>query len=96
MQTAKVLEAEKVEKSDRLLKLQIEVGGEQRQIVSGIAEYYTPEELIGKMVIVVANLKPATIFGIESHGMLLAASNKKELSVVTVSSDGVASGEKVF
>jgi len=96
LQTAKVVEAEKVEKSDRLLKLQIEIGNEKRQIVSGIAEYYTPEELIGKMVIVVANLKPATIFGIESHGMLLAASNKKELSVVTVSSDGVASGEKVF
>ena len=96
LRTAKVLEAEKVEGADRLLKLQIEVGEEKRQIVSGIAEYYSPEDLIGKMVIVVANLKPATIFGIESHGMLLAASNKKELSVVTVSGDGIKSGAKVY
>ncbi len=96
LQTAKVLEAEKVEGADRLLKLQIEVGEEKRQIVSGIAEYYSPEDLIGKMVIVVANLKPATIFGIESHGMLLAASNKKELSIVTVAGDGIISGSKVY
>jgi methionyl-tRNA synthetase len=87
LKTAKVLEAEKVEGADKLLKLQIDLGSEQRQIVAGIAEYYTPEELIGKTVVVVANLQPAKIRGIESNGMLLAAKNKKELTVITVDSD---------
>jgi methionyl-tRNA synthetase len=84
LRTAKVLEAEKVQGADKLLRLQIDVGGERRQIVAGIALHYEPASLIGKVVIVVANLKPAKIRGIESNGMLLAASVGKELRVITV------------
>ena len=84
LKTAKVLKAEKAENSDKLLKLQLEVGNEVRQIVSGIAEYYTPESIVGKTIILVANLKPAVIRGIESNGMLLAAKKGKKLTLVTV------------
>ncbi len=76
LKVAKVLEAEKVEGADRLLKLQIDLGDEQRQLVAGIAQSYAPEELIGKQVVIVANLKPAKIRGVESNGMILAASGK--------------------
>jgi len=72
MKTAKVLEAQRVPGSDRLLKLQIDLGTEKRQIVAGVAQSYTPESLIGKTIIVVANLKPAQIRGVDSDGMLLA------------------------
>jgi methionyl-tRNA synthetase len=74
LKVAKVVSAEKVEGATKLLKLQIDLGGETRQIVSGIAEAYTPEALVGKTIAVVANLKPAKIRGVESNGMLLAAS----------------------
>ena len=84
LKTAKVLKAEKAENSDKLLKLQLEVGAETRQIVSGIAEYYTPEAITGKTIILVANLKPAVIRGIESNGMLLAAKKGKKLHLVTL------------
>ncbi len=73
LRVAKILQAEPVPKTDKLLKLQIQIGAEQRQIVAGIALKYSPDELIGKKIIVVANLQPATIRGIESNGMLLAA-----------------------
>ena len=68
-----ILTAEKVEKADKLLKFTVDLGAEQRTIVSGIARYYTPEEMVGKQVVVVANLKPAKLRGIESQGMLLCA-----------------------
>ncbi len=84
LRTAKILEAEKVVGADKLLKLQIDVGGERRQLVAGIALHYDPAVLIGKTVVVVANLKPATIRGVESNGMLLAASVGKELKLITV------------
>ena len=96
LKTALILEAEKVEGADRLLKLQIEVGDEKRQIVGGIAEYYKPEELIGKMIIIVANLEPVTIRGIESNGMLLAAKKGKDLSLIIIDSENVESGIKIF
>ena len=96
MKTALILEAEKVEGADRLLKLQIEVGEERRQIVGGIAEHYMPEELIGKMIVIVANLEPATIRGIKSNGMLLAAKKGKDLSLIIIDSDKVESGTKIF
>ncbi len=83
LKIAKVLEAEKVEGSDKLLKLQLEVGEEKRQVVSGIAKTYKPEDLIGKHVVLVANLKPVKLRGIESNGMILAASNGDELTLVT-------------
>jgi methionyl-tRNA synthetase len=96
LKTAKVLEAEKIEGADRLLKLQIEVGDDKRQIVGGIAEYYEPEELIGKMIVIVANLEPVTIRGIESNGMLLAAKKGKDLSLIIIDSDKVESGVGIF
>ena len=84
LRTAKVLEAEKVEGADKLLRLQIELGGERRQIVAGIAQHYAPDEVVGKTIVVVANLKPAKIRGVESNGMLLAAVADGELKLVTV------------
>ena len=84
LRTAKILEAEKVVGADKLLKLQIDIGGEKRQLVAGIAMHYDPAVLPGKTVVVVVNLKPATIRGVESNGMLLAASVGKELKLITV------------
>jgi methionyl-tRNA synthetase len=84
---AQVLKAERVEGANRLLKLQIDLGREKRQIVAGIAEFYSPEEMTGRKIVVVANLKPTTIRGIESDGMLLAAKKGKQLSIVTVDRD---------
>lgn len=78
-----VLAAEKVEKADKLLKLTVDLGTEQRTIVSGIAKHYAPEELVGKSVVMIINLKPAKIRGIESRGMVLAASCDEKLIVVT-------------
>ena len=75
LKIATILSAESVEKSDKLLKLQIEVGDEKRQLVAGIGKAYTPEELEGKQIIIVANLDPREIMGIESQGMLLTASD---------------------
>ena len=74
LRVAKVLTAEKVEKSKKLLKLTVDVGTEQRTLVAGIAEAYEPESLVGKTVVIVFNLKPAKLMGIESNGMVLAAS----------------------
>jgi methionyl-tRNA synthetase len=74
LRTAKVLTAERVEKSKKLLKLSVDVGTEQRTLVAGIAEAYEPESLVGKTVVIVFNLKPAKLMGIESNGMVLAAS----------------------
>jgi methionyl-tRNA synthetase len=94
LRTARIAEAERIEGADKLLKLQIEIGSEKRQIVAGIAQHYAPEDLIGKTIVVVANLKPAKIRGVESNGMLLAATVGKALKLVTV--DGEApSGAKV-
>ena len=70
--------------TDKLLKLTVDLGNEKREIVSGIAKHYEPEELIGKNVVMVINLKPAKIRGIVSHGMVLAASAGDELKVLSV------------
>jgi len=75
LRVAKVVAAEKIKKSDKLLKLELEVGNQTRQVVSGIAEHYSPEELVGKTVILVANLKPVKLRGVLSEGMILAASD---------------------
>lgn len=86
LKTATILKAEKVPEANKLLCLQIDAGSEQRQIVSGIAQFYQPEELVGKTVVIVANLKPAKLRGILSEGMLLAAltDDKKSLKLVTI------------
>jgi methionyl-tRNA synthetase len=87
LKTAVVLEAEKIEGADKLLKLQIDLGEEKRQLVAGIALHYKPEELVGKTIVVVANLKPAKLRGVKSEGMLLAASIGDNLKLVTVEGD---------
>lgn len=84
LRVAKVLAAEPVKGADRLLKLQVDVGDSQRQIVAGIAQHYKPDELVGKTIVVVANLKPAKLRGELSEGMLLAASDADGLSLLTV------------
>ena len=75
MVVARVLAAEKVEKADKLLKLQIDTGSDTRTLVAGIAQYYEPEDLVGRKIIIVKNLKPAKLRGILSQGMILAASD---------------------
>lgn len=93
LRVAKILSAEPVPKSKKLLKLEVDLGFEKRTVVSGISQYYKPEDLVGKSVAFVANLKPATLMGVESHGMVLAASMGTELKVVTV--DGLPPGSVV-
>ena len=94
LRVGKILEAEKVKKSKKLMKLQVEICDEVRTIVSGIALYYTAEQLVGRNVIVIANLAPATLFGIESRGMLLAASDGQGHLVLADAPD-MASGSCV-
>lgn len=94
LRVAKVLSAERVEGSEKLLKLTISLGDEERTIVAGIAKYYTPEELVGKKIVIVANLKPRKIFGITSQGMLLAASDGENLSLIVPDRD-VKEGAKL-
>lgn len=85
LRVAEIIAAEPVPKTEKLLKLQVSLGDEERTVVSGIAKFYKPEELIGKHVILVANLKPAKLRGVMSHGMLLAASKGDELQIVETS-----------
>ncbi|NLG12659.1 MAG: methionine--tRNA ligase [Lentisphaerae bacterium] len=94
LKTAIVIEAVKVPEADKLLKLQLQIGDEKRQIVSGIAEFYTPDQLIGMTIVVIVNLKPAVIRGIESNGMLLAAKKGKTLRLVTTDGE-IASGASI-
>ncbi|WKY47729.1 methionine--tRNA ligase [Eubacteriaceae bacterium ES3] len=93
LRVAEVVACEPHPDADRLLVLKLKVGQEERQVVSGIAKYYKPEELVGKIVILVANLKPVELRGVTSNGMILAATKGKKLSLVTV--DGIPSGGKV-
>ncbi len=93
LRVAEVVACEPHPDADRLLVLQLMVGQEKRQVVSGIAKYYAPADLVGKTVILVANLKPVNLRGLESNGMILAATKGKKLSLVTV--DGIPSGGKV-
>jgi methionyl-tRNA synthetase len=81
IRTGNVLAAEAIPKSSKLLKLQVDIGGETRQIVSGIAQFYKPEELVGQNVVVLTNLAPIKIFGVESNGMILAAGDTASLLV---------------
>ncbi|MBR3887604.1 MAG: methionine--tRNA ligase [Clostridia bacterium] len=92
LKVAKVLEAEKVEGSEKLLKLKVSLGTEERQIVAGLQKYYAPEDLVGKNVVIVANLKPAKLKGIESQGMVLAAGDDI-VKVITTDGDMKAGAE---
>lgn len=84
LKAAKVLSAERVPKSEKLLKLQVDLGNEQRQIVAGIGKRYEPDQLIGRQVVIVANLKPAKLMGVESQGMILAAGDHEVGGLVTI------------
>jgi methionyl-tRNA synthetase len=95
LRVAKVLEAEAVPKSKKLLKLRIDVGTEQRTIVAGIAEAYQPEQLVGRTIIIVANLKPAKLMGIESNGMVLAASPEGGLPTLVAVDESIPPGTRV-
>ncbi|MBA7703718.1 Methionine--tRNA ligase [subsurface metagenome] len=94
IRVGKILEAAPVKRSKTLLKITLDLGEEKRQIVAGIAEHYKAEELIGKEIVVLVNLKPAKIMGIKSNGMLLAATDKGNLSVISVDRD-IKPGSKV-
>jgi methionyl-tRNA synthetase len=93
LRTAQVIACEKVPKAKKLLKLQLDLGYEQRQVVSGIAKFYEPEDLIGKKVVMVANLAPAKLCGIESNGMILA-SGEETVRVIFLDKD-TPNGERV-
>lgn len=94
LKVAKVLEAEEVEKSDKLLKLKVSLGNEERQILAGIKKYYKPEELIGRKLVIVANLAPRKLRGLESQGMVIAAGDGDVVKVLFVD-DEVEAGESV-
>lgn len=94
LKTAKVLSAERVPKSEKLIKLQVSLGTEQRQIVAGIGKKYEPDSLVGKTIVIVANLKPAKLMGIESQGMVLAAGDADVRGLVTIQEE-VDPGTKV-
>lgn len=83
LRVATILSAEPHPNADRLLVLKIDLGSEQRQLVAGIRAHYAPETLVGKQIIVVANLEPATLRGVESQGMLLAASDENGMAIVS-------------
>ncbi|MDD5504546.1 MAG: methionine--tRNA ligase subunit beta [Candidatus Omnitrophica bacterium] len=87
LKIAKIIDAREHPSADRLYILDIDLGGEKRQIVAGIRNHYAIQELIGKNIAVVCNLQPALIRGIESNGMLLAASSGNELSILTIEKD---------
>ena len=95
LRVAKVIDCEPVPKAKKLLKLQLDLGYEKRQVVSGIAEYYAPSDLIGKKVILVANLKPAVLRGVESNGMILASSSPDGKVNVVFPSDDAQLGDRV-
>lgn len=93
---ATVLEAKPAPKGDKLLVLQIDLGTEKRQILAGVRQHYTPEQIVGKQIVVVANLAPRQMMGLESQGMLLAAHDAETGKVIVLSpSEPVSAGSKV-
>ena len=87
LRVALVLAAEAVPKSRKLLKLRVSLGAEERTVLAGIAEHYAPADLVGKKVVVVANLQPAKLMGVESQGMILAGSEEGALGLLTLDRD---------
>jgi methionine--tRNA ligase beta chain len=94
LRVAKIIKAEKIEGSEKLLKLEVNLGKEIRQIIAGIAKFYKPEDLVGKEIVVVANLEPKKLMGIESQGMLLAAEKDGE-PVILIPEKEVPPGTKI-
>ena len=96
MQIAKVVACEKVAKSEKLLKSTVQIGQETRTVVSGIAKYYAPEDMVGRKVVMITNLKPAKLCGIVSEGMILCAENEKgELRLLAPEKD-IEDGSGIF
>ena len=95
IKVGEILNSERIEKSDKLLKNTVKIGNEVRTIVSGIAKHYTPEEMVGKKVLVVTNLKPIKLRGVESFGMLLCAENGEDLCLATIEKDEFPSGSDI-
>jgi methionyl-tRNA synthetase len=101
LRVAQIVVAERIPKADKLLRLEVDLGPDfnpsRRQILSGIAEFYTPEELIGKRIAIIANLAPRKMRGLESHGMLLAASGEDHSSkpILATFSDEIALGSRI-
>jgi len=87
LRVGKVLEAERVEQSDKLLKLKVDLGSEMRQIIAGIGKHYTPESLLGTSIVIVANLEPRALMGLESQGMLLAAGDEARTTLLLIRPD---------
>ncbi len=83
LKVAKVISAEPIEGSEKLLKLQVDLGSEQRQILSGIAKFYKPEELVGRSIVIISNLEPRQMMGLESQGMVLAAGTDEMIALLT-------------
>ena len=94
LKAARIAAAERISGSKKLVKLQVDLGSEQRQVVAGIAESYAPEALVGKTIVLVANLKPAKLMGVESNGMVLAGSIDGKAVLCTFDAE-VAPGTKV-
>jgi methionyl-tRNA synthetase len=92
--TGKVLEANRVEGSNKLIVMKVDTG-EERQIVAGIGKFYTPEQLVGKSIVVVVNLEPAKLMGVESNGMLLAASDDTGKIVIVSPEQEIKVGSRV-
>lgn len=90
LRAARVTECEKVEKSRNLLRIVVDAGGEEKQIISSISQFYEPSELVGKTIIIVNNLKKAKFMGLESQGMLLAVEKDEFLSLLTTDRDSPA------
>jgi len=95
IRVAEIIEAEKIEGSNKLLKLKVDIGLEKRQLVAGIAKHFSAEDVIGRQILIVANLEPATIFGVKSEGMILAATDPEGNMVLSTVSDDVANGSQV-
>lgn len=95
LRVARILTAERVPGADKILKLEVDIGTEKRQMVAGIAETYTPEDLVGKSLIVIVNLKPAVIRGIESQAMLLAAVTADNKALIPFFDPDVPAGTPV-
>jgi len=94
IRVAAVKEASDHPDADRLLVLKVDIGGEEKQIVAGIKGAYTPEELVGKKIVLLANMEPAQIRGVESQGMLLAARDGEALAILTLDKD-ITTGSKI-
>ena len=95
MRIGKIVAAEKVEKSKKLLKLQVDTGIDTRTVLSGIAEHYTPEEVLGKQVTILVNLAPRKIMGVESQGMILMAEDKDGALKLISTADAVSPGSMI-